>query len=230
VLDATRTGSAGLWLELVGAVLREVLGQGRPAIVVGGTGLYLDALLHGLSPMPPVPDEVRQEVRLAAVGVPAPELHRRLAVVDPGMAGRLRPSDPQRILRAMEVLQATGRSLADWQALPPEQVTAAIGRRLERMVGEGALDELARLDARRDVPPDSPLLRATGFPELREHLHGRCTLAEALARATFATRRYAKRQRTFLRHRLAELVPFADVRDPALTALLAARIGRGLTG
>ncbi|MFO1070348.1 MAG: tRNA (adenosine(37)-N6)-dimethylallyltransferase MiaA [Geminicoccaceae bacterium] len=248
VLDASETSSAGLWLELVAPVLREVLGQARPAIVVGGTGLYLHALLHGLSPMPPVPDEVRRRVRGDAAGVPAPELHRRLAAVDPAMALRLRPSDPQRILRAMEVLAATGRSLADWQALPPEripglpepvgiaivppaaQVAAAVGRRLERMVEEGALDELARLDARRDVPADAPILRATGFPELRQHLHGHCTLAEALERATFATRRYAKRQRTFLRHRLAGLAVFRDAADPALRALLAVRIGVGPTG
>lgn len=228
VLDATETGSVGRWLELVAPVLERCHAQGRVALVVGGTGLYLEALLNGLAPIPDIPADIRTRLRAEAAGVPAAELHRRLAARDPAMAARLRPSDPQRILRALEVLEATGRSLADWQAAPrrrpalpgpvagialvppPLLVARSIEERLARMVALGGLDELRRLLARTDLAPDAPILRATGVPELKAVLEGRLPLAEGLARAAAATRRYAKRQRTFLRHRLTALRPVGD--------------------
>ena len=237
VLDAAETGSVGRWLELVAPVLARCRGEGRPALVVGGTGLYLEALLDGLAPVPEIPPALRARLRAEAAGLPAPELHRRLAVRDPAMAARLRPSDPQRSVRALEVLEATGRSLADWQAAPrlrlalpgpvvgialvppPALVGQRIAQRLDRMVAAGGLDELRRLLARSDLPPDAPLLRATGVPELRAVLEGRSPLAEGLARAAAATRRYAKRQRTFLRHRLAALRAFAEPEAAARAAL-----------
>jgi tRNA dimethylallyltransferase len=229
VLDAGETGSVGRWLGLAGPVLAGALAAGRTAIVVGGTGLYLEALLHGLSPIPDVPPETRARLRAEARAVPAPELHRRLAAIDPVMAARLRPSDPQRVLRALEVIEATGRSLADWQALPrrrlalparrrclalvlpPAVLAPRIEARLRDMLASGALDEVRGLAAR-GLPPDSPVMKATGVPELRAHLDGRTSLDEALAETARRTLQYAKRQRTFLRHRLRGLEPFvADI-------------------
>ncbi len=241
VLDAAETGSVGRWLELVAPVLERCRAEGRPALVVGGTGLYLEALLAGIAPIPDIPATVRTRLRAAAVDVPAPELHRRLAARDPVMAARLRPSDPQRILRALEVLEATGRSLAEWQAAPrrrlalpgpvvglalvppPALVAQRSEARLARMVAEGGLDELRRLLARTDLAPDAPILRATGVPELTAVLEGRLPLAEGLSRAAAATRRYAKRQRTFLRHRLAALRSFAEPEAAGRYALEALR-------
>lgn len=223
VLDAAGTGSAGLWLSLAAPVIAEATAAGRPVIVVGGTGLYIQSLLQGLAPVPDVPADLRLRLRAEAEGLPPAELHRRLAARDPEMARQLRPSDPQRILRALEVLEATGRSLASWHAeprlavaLPPHRVclallppAAAVSRRiatrLDDMAEAGALAEVERLLARGDVPPDSPLLRATGVPELRGVLEGRRSLPDALAEAALRTRQYAKRQRTFFRHRLSEL-------------------------
>lgn len=223
VLDASRTGSAGDWLALVEPILAEGMADGRTLIVVGGTGLYLQSLLHGIAPVPDVPAAIRSRIRAEAAGLPPPELHRRLAACDPAMAKLLRPSDPQRILRALEVMRATGRSLADWHAEPrrrvplperrrclalvppPALVARRIAQRLDDMARDGALDEVRRLLARADVPAGSPVLRATGVPELRPVLEGRRDLAQGLAEVADRTRQYAKRQRTFLRHRLPEL-------------------------
>ncbi len=248
VLDGTETGSAGHWLSLAAPVIAEATAAGRAVILVGGTGLYIQALLQGLAPVPDVPADLRARLRAEAEGLAPAELHRRLAARDPAMARRLRPSDPQRILRALEVLEATGRSLASWHAeprvkvtLPPHRVCLAllppattvsrrIATRLDDMAEAGALAEVERLLARSDVPPDSPLLRATGVPELRGVLEGRRSLADALAEAALRTRQYAKRQRTFFRHRLPELRAFDRFGeawdDDAVDGLVAAASSR----
>ena len=129
ILDAADPASAGRWLQLAGAAIGEALAERRPAIVVGGTGLYLHALLHGLAPVPDISPEVRgaARARLAALGAPA--FHAELAGLDPAMAARLRPTDRQRLLRAYEVVVGTGRSLAAWQAMPPLRVTLPACRR-----------------------------------------------------------------------------------------------------
>ena len=222
VLDAEDPASAGRWLELAGAALAEARTQRRPAIVVGGTGLYLHALLHGLAPVPDVPATARRAARgrLAELG-PA-GLHAELARLDPVMAARLRPTDPQRVARAYEVVTGTGRSLAAWQEAPPlrpELPTPWTGialmppraalydrieRRLREMIEAGALAELEEL-RRRGLEPDLPLMKALAVPELLAHLEGRTNLATATDRAIIQTRRYAKRQVTWLRHRLPDL-------------------------
>lgn len=248
LLDAAETGSAGYWLSLAAPIVAEAMAANRAVIVVGGTGLYIQALLQGLAPVPDVPADVRLRLRAKAQGMPPAELHRLLAARDPEMARQLRPSDPQRILRALEVLEATGRSLASWHAeprltveLPPHRVCLAllppaaivsrrIATRLDDMAEAGALAEIERLLARSDVPPDSPLLRATGVPELRGVLEGRRSLADALAEAALRTRQYAKRQRTFFRHRLAGLQAFGGFGetwdDAAVDRLVAPPGGR----
>jgi tRNA dimethylallyltransferase len=234
VLDATSPASAGRWLELAAAAIAEAVAEQRPAIVVGGTGLYLHALLHGLAPVPDIPAEIRAaaRARLAALGAPA--FHAELAELDPGMAARLRPTDRQRLLRAYEVVVGTGRSLAAWQAMPPRRLSLParrlglalmpprpalyerIERRLRAMVEGGALAELTSL-RERPLAADLPLLRAVAVPELLAHVAGGVDLEVALARAVVQTRRYAKRQLTWLRHRLPELRPvpeFGDQLDP----------------
>ena len=229
VLDATETGSAGHWLTLVEPILAEAMAAGRTIIVVGGTGLYLQALLHGLAPVPDVPAEVRLRLRAEAESVPPGRAAPPPCGPRSGDGPDPAPSDPQRILRALEVLEATGRSLAAWQTdprrrlelprhrrcmamIPPPAVVAQrIEARLRAMAQQGALDEVKRLLGRNDVPADSPLLRATGVPELRAVLEGQASLDEALAEAAARTRQYAKRQRTYFRHRLPELQPFESL-------------------
>lgn len=226
-LDADEPASVGRWLELAEAAIAEAAGQRRAAIVVGGTGLYLHALLHGLAPVPDVPAEVRAaaRARLAERGVPA--FHAELAELDPVMAARLRPTDRQRLLRAYEVVTATGRSLAAWQEMPPVGIELParrlglalmppraalyerIARRLRDMLERGALEELGALH-RRALPPDLPLMKAVAVPELLAHVSGRVDLDTALNRAVMQTRRYAKRQLTWLRHQLPELRPVAE--------------------
>jgi tRNA dimethylallyltransferase len=240
ILEAEDPASAGRWLELAAAALAEARAARRPAIVVGGTGLYLHALLHGLAPVPEVPASARRAARgrLAELG-PA-NLHAELARLDPVMAARLRPSDAQRVARAYEVIVGTGRSLDAWQAAPPLRpalptpwtgialmppraaLYESIGRRLRGMIEAGALTELAAL-RRRTLDPDLPLMKAVAVPELLAHLEGRIDLATAAERAIVQTRRYAKRQITWLRHRLPELRPIAAFGEAA--ALPAAAFG-----
>jgi tRNA dimethylallyltransferase len=232
VLAADQPGSAGSWLTLAKAAIDEAQEQERPAIVVGGTGLYLHALLRGLADVPPVPAETRAAVCALYGRLGGPAFHAELQARDPVMAARLAPYDRQRLIRAFEVVSATGRSLADWQAdaptrvalpqpvlgvalMPPRaEVYARIGRRLEAMVAAGALDELRALRSL-ELAPDLPLLKAVAVRELLAHVDGRVDLASALDRATIQTRRYAKRQLTWLRHQLPELTPVARFGDAA---------------
>jgi tRNA dimethylallyltransferase len=232
VLAADRPGSAGGWLAMAQDAIDEARAQGRPAIVVGGTGLYLHALLHGLADVPPVPAEIRAAACALYQRLGGLAFHAKLRAHDPVTAARLQPRDRQRLIRAFEVVEATGRSLADWQAsaptrvalpqpvvgvalMPPRaEVYARIGRRLEAMVAAGALDELSALRSLR-LAPDLPLLKAVAVRELLAHLEGRLDLESALARATIQTRRYAKRQLTWLRHQMPELTPVARFGDAA---------------
>lgn len=225
-VDAAVNYSVGLWLADFAEVLARLRSEKRLAVVVGGTGMYFKAVTQGLSDIPRVPEEVRAQVRAAAEGVEPAALHARLAAVDPETAGKLRPTDPQRIVRALEVFEATGKPLASFQGaraapllaarewkgffLAPERdvVRAAIDGRFERMMAEGALAEVEALRARR-LDPALPVMRAHGVPGLIAHLDGKAALAEAVAKGQADTRAYAKRQFTFARHQLRD---FAWVR------------------
>ena len=238
--DAAEAHSVGLWLGEAEEELRRAWAMGAVPVVVGGTGLFFKALTEGLSDIPAVPEAVRARVRAEAEGVPPEALHARLARLDPLTASRLRPTDPQRVTRALEVLAATGRPLAAFQAsrsdpvLPPARARAvvltperaglrgAIDARFDRMMAMGALDEVERL-RRRDLDPALPAMRALGVPPLLAHLAGTTTLAEAVARSKAQTRAYAKRQETFARHQLAAFVPAVP---EAAEAALAAAAGR----
>lgn len=219
VLGADQRCSVGYWLELAQGEIRAALATGRTPIVVGGTGLYLQALTHGLAPVPRIPQAARQAVAARLTGAGLAELYRELAERDPAMAARLRPSDPQRIVRALEVLDATGRSLAAWQqaaTVPPEFGVPLAGCILElpraelyrrcdarfgAMLAAGALREAAALAAL-GLSPGLPATRALGLRPLQCHLAGTASLAEAVATAQQETRRYAKRQLTWFRKRM----------------------------
>jgi tRNA dimethylallyltransferase len=209
--------SVGLWLADVVPAIAAVRAAGQWPIVVGGTGLYFKALVSGLSAMPNVPHAVRERVRSAALGVSPPGLHARLADVDPATASLLRPSDPQRILRALEVYEATGMPLSRFQTGPrqpfvdnwvglflsPERadLNQRINGRFDRMLADGALEEVRRLQ-QAHYDPALPIMRAHGVPGLIAHLSGTLSLAEAIERGKADTRHYAKRQFTWARHQL----------------------------
>jgi len=217
-IDGAVNFSVGRWARRAREILAET--GDSPIIFVGGTGLYFRALTEGLSDIPAVPQAVRGRVRAEAEGRPTPDLYAALAAADPETAARLRPSDRQRILRALEVFAATGRPLAalqgaraapaleshEWSGLflapDREALNARIDARFEAMIAEGALDEVERL-AERKLDPALPVMRAHGVPHLIAHLEGRLTLSEALERGKLDTRRYAKRQFTWARHQFA---------------------------
>ncbi len=181
-----------------------------------GTGMYFAALTQGLSDIPAIPATAREEARsLLALEGPA-ALHARLAAEDPRTAGRLRPSDSQRLARAWEVWRGTGRGLADWQAdggtgpapwrfaailidPPREALRAAIAVRWDAMLAGGAIEEVRALVSQ-GLDPALPAMRAHGVPELAAHLAGHMSLADATARAVLNTGQYTKRQATWFRH------------------------------
>jgi len=211
--------SAGRYAVDAAAAIATARGQGRLPIVVGGTGLYFRALLEGLSPVPAADPAVRAYWRQQAGCRPPPELHALLRQRDPVMAARLKPTDPQRLVRALEVLDSTGRSLADWQRQPGQPVLAAaatlrllllpqtathaeaIGRRFEDMLRRGALEEVKGLLAL-DLPRELPIMRALGVAPLLAHLTGGLSLEAAASAAKLATRQYAKRQLTWFRRNM----------------------------
>ncbi len=218
-IGAERNYSVGLWLADAAAALGEAARMGRLPIFVGGTGMYFKALLHGLSNIPAVPAEVRARVRAQAEGVPPDELHARLRARDPETASKLRPSDPQRILRALEIFEAFGAPLATFQGaregalldaalchcvfLAPERETLydRINARFDRMMEQGALEEVRRLMAR-GLDPALPAVRAVGVPGLIAHLRGELSLEAAVEKGKRDSRQYAKRQFTFARTQL----------------------------
>ena len=189
--------------------------DGRLPILVGGTGLYLRAFLRGLAPVPGIPDDIRRAVRRMQDDAGPAGLNRALSREDPAMAARLSPDDGQRQARALEVIRATGRSLADWQAeahpasssydvltlaaLPPRApLYRQIDARLAWMAEHGGLSEVQGL-LDQDLAADLPAMKAVGVPQLARYLRGTVGYSDALAEAQQATRRFAKRQLTWLR-------------------------------
>ena len=213
-LDGAERCSAGRWRALAMAEIERTHGDGALPILVGGTGLYLRALRDGLAPVPATPEAVRTAVRALYEQEGSVGLHARLATRDPEAARRLEPGDSQRVMRAYEVIEATGRSLLSWQAERHDRYTGrvdtlilepprarlydACNTRFEGMLAAGALEEAARLMARR-LDPGLPVMKAVGVRALHDHLSGIIPLERALELGRQATRRYAKRQTTWFR-------------------------------
>lgn len=219
-VDAADGWSTGRWLRAALEVLGGIAARGRPAVVVGGTGLYFRALTQGLAEIPPVEPEIRREAEAAFEELEEAAFRIRLAQADPAAVARIAAGDRQRLVRAWEVYAATGTPLSEWQQAgepplpreawsalalePPREILyARCDARLEAMVREGALDEVAALTARR-LSPVLPAMKAVGVRELAAYLRGEVSLAEALDAAQRETRRYAKRQLTWMRGQMAD--------------------------
>ncbi len=217
-VDAAENYSVGRYRADVAALLA-VPGEGPIPVFAGGTGLYFKALLEGLAAIPPIDPRLRAALRARLQSEPVEALHGELLAGDPAAGARIMPRDRSRILRALEVLQATGRPIADWhrEGLPPllaaertvrifllparESLKRRIEARFHAMISQGALDEVRALDAR-GLPQTLPAMKAHGVPWLRRHLRGEISLEEAAAGAIMDTRRYAKRQVTWFRNQM----------------------------
>ncbi|WP_420028842.1 tRNA (adenosine(37)-N6)-dimethylallyltransferase MiaA [Metarhizobium album] len=218
-VPARETYSTGAWLRDVTALLPRLRAQGRLPVFVGGTGLYFKALTGGLSQMPEVDQDVRCSVRLKLRDLGPEALFRDLMERDPQVAGTLNPQDGQRIVRAIEVLDSTGRSISTFQqtagpmvidpdrarkivVLPDRTVLHdRINRRFERMLEEGAVDEVRALLAL-DLPADVPVMKAIGVSQIAGLLRGELDRAAVIESGAAATRQYAKRQMTWFRNQM----------------------------
>lgn len=216
VVDPAIGWSVGRWLEAASQVLSEIQARGKPAIIVGGTGLYFRALTHGLADVPPVPETQREISSLLYAARGESEFREILRSLDPEAEVRIETGDRQRLVRAHAVAIATGKSLTAWQtdtkpALAPgtwkglvldpprAELYARCDARLAVMVEQGALDEVRAVEAR-GLDPALPALKAVGYREFAAHLRGETTLDRALDAARQETRRYAKRQLTWFRN------------------------------
>ena len=223
VLDGTVACSAARWAAMARDVVEGILARGALPIVVGGTGLYFRALKEGLSAIPAIPQLNREAARILVEELGPRDAHDYLAERDPQTAARIGPRDPQRIARALEVLAATGRGLAAWQAEPPRPVLRAdflsvvlappraavqarAEKRLARMLTQGALDEVAALLAR-NLDPRLPVMKAVGVEPLARHLRGEIGLEAAIQATAAQTRRYIKRQETWRRTQMITWQP-----------------------
>lgn len=215
--------SAGTWRELVQPVIESILNNDQTPIVVGGSGLYIKALMEGLSPIPDIPDDIRQAAVDKQKKLGNPAFHDALKARDPVMAARFHPYHTARLVRAWEVLEATGKSLAEWQKMPRDEPPAAwqfevhkvmpersvlrarCDERFLWMMDNGVLEEVEAFQVRIDsgeVENGVPLTKALGFRFLRDYLAGKLSKDEAIERSQAETRQYAKRQTTWFRGQL----------------------------
>ena len=221
--DGAQPCSAAEWAGAAKAVIAEVHADGGVPILCGGTGLYMRTLLDGISPIPAIDPQVREDVR----SLSTEELREALLVEDPEAAARLGPRDTQRMSRALEVVRSTGHPMVYWQdrqtggiakditlhplVLLPERdwLYARCDLRFERMLDEGAIEEIEALLAR-GLDPTLPVMRAIGVPEIAGMLEGELSRAQAIDAGAMATRQYAKRQYTWFRNQPPESWPRAD--------------------
>lgn len=231
VRPAAEPANAAWWREEAVAAIDAAREAGKVPILCGGTGLYFLALARGLAQVPAVPAWAREEARAQLAGSGAAAVHERLGRLDPATAAKLRPTDGQRLARALEVLLGTGHGLSHWQTVrhpeagpyrhravllrpPREELRDAVAARFDRMLRDGALDEVRTMRGL-GLDPALPAMRAHGVPELAAHLAGRLSLSDAKDKAVANTRQYVKRQDTWFRHHA--------LAEPALTKHFDAR-------
>lgn len=219
MMPSNETCSAGMWVSQAKEAIDTAHGEGKLPIIVGGTGLYLKALIEGLSPVPAISDSVRDYSRALLAELGNEAFHAMLKERDPLMAAKLNPGDSQRMARSLEVIEQTGISLLKWQQIsptsfydraqfvecsiiPPREVLYAnCNNRFLTMLEQGALQEVEQL-MKENLLPSLPVMKALGVHELSEYLAGRLTKEEAITQAQTATRHYAKRQLTWCRNQM----------------------------
>ncbi|MEM6811703.1 MAG: tRNA (adenosine(37)-N6)-dimethylallyltransferase MiaA [Pseudomonadota bacterium] len=215
--------SAGNWREMVMPRIEEIIVQGKTPIIVGGSGLYINALIYGLSPIPDIPDDIRAAAGAKQKELGNPAFHAALAEKDPVMAQRLDPHNTARLVRAWEVFELSGKSLAEWQELPKETppddwefhvslmmperdvLYDRCNQRLYQMIENGALEEIEAFQARiesGEVKENALLTHALGYQPLLNYIQGNLRKNEAITLAQGETRRYAKRQVTWFKHQI----------------------------
>ncbi len=226
VLPADAPTSAARWVSMVVPVIERAWEEGKLPLLVGGTGMYIKALAEGLAAIPPTPAEIRERVR----AMDAPSLYAALAARDAQSAAAFKPGDTQRLARALEVMEATGKSIQWWQAqqsppvltaqyeryylqLPRAVLYDRLNRRFAAMMEHGALAEVEAL-MQKPLPADTPILRAHGVPELAAYLRGAMSYDEAIDKSQQNTRNYAKRQMTWLRHQAGDAVALDATNPP----------------
>ncbi|WP_132956608.1 tRNA (adenosine(37)-N6)-dimethylallyltransferase MiaA [Rhizobium sp. BK251] len=220
-VPASQLYSTGAWLRDVSALMERLRAEGRIPVFVGGTGLYFTALTGGLSDMPAIPADVRARLRRRLEEEGPARLHAELGERDPAVATVLRPQDGQRILRALEVIEATGQSIASFQGragpviVDPERARKIvvlpdrtvlhdrINRRFEQMLDHGAEEEVKALLELR-LSPEMPVMKAIGVSQIAAMLDGRMAREEVVENGAAATRQYAKRQMTWFRNQMDE--------------------------
>ncbi len=230
-VSAREVYSVGRWRDDAATAVAQAKAMNRTPIFVGGTGMYFMALTEGLADIPPTPPEIRDAARALLDDIGVEALHAQLTDRDPVTASKLRPSDPQRVLRAFEVFEATGRPLAQWQDAPTApllkdaklaafvldpprpELRARIAARFEAMLDVGGLDEARALEG---LDPALPAAKLLGLRPLQALAAGTLTRAEALDGAITATRQFAKRQMTWFRHRMPHYIWF----DPLVSNLI----------
>ncbi|ARJ64358.1 tRNA (adenosine(37)-N6)-dimethylallyltransferase MiaA [Magnetospirillum sp. ME-1] len=244
ILPPEEICSAARWGALAAVEMEAAWAAGKLPILTGGTGLYLRAVMEGLSPIPDIPEGVRAAARALLAEKGNATFHALLAGRDPEMAARLDPGNSQRLARAWEVLEATGRSLAQWQNEPREGGVAArwftlvldperprlyaqCESRFAAMMAAGALDEVREFESLR-LAADLPITKALGRRELAAHLAGEMVLAAAITAAQQATRNYAKRQGTWFRHQLNASLTVTEQFSESLKATIFLKIRQHL--
>ena len=239
VLDGAELCTAARWAEMAAVEIAKASAAGVMPILVGGTGLYIRVLIDGIAPVPEIDPEIRDAARALHAEIGGQAFLEALRGIDPAMAAKLRPSDSQRLMRAYEVATGTGRSLAAWQEegrrqraftplaftlLPPrDDLYYACNARFEAMIEAGAMAEIAAL-ASRDLPPDRPILKALGVPELLRYHAGQIDIETAIAQAQQATRNYAKRQMTWFRHQIPYATPIIEKYNYNIAPLICQKV------
>lgn len=232
-LHPNKSCSAGNWREMVEPLIEKTLDSGKTPIIVGGSGLYINALVEGLSPIPDMPEDIRAAASAKQQELGNPAFHAELAKIDPVMAERLEPQNTARLVRAWEVLKATGKSLAEWQEMPrvgppdnwqfditlvmPERETLynRCNKRFIWMLDNGALEELEEFNQsieKGNIKPDALLTHALGADPLTAYINGQITKEEAITKGQGETRQYAKRQVTWFRHQIKSHKNVANIK------------------